>query len=294
MTGKKAGLGRGLDALIPGSEFTPEATPAILSGGIELLPVNDIMPNPRQPRSQVDEEELKELAASIRENGILQPLIVTRAEQTGKYTLIAGERRLLAARQAGLERVPAMLREASEEQRLELALVENVQRADLTPLEAAEAFRQLNDDFGLSHDQIAARVGKSRVAVTNKLRLLNLAPAVREALAKNQISEGHARALLSLPTTQAQAAALQSILKHDLNVRQTEELVRKLSGQRPPSIPKPTPPPEVSALEERLRQRLGTRVNLHPSKKGGTLVIHYYSNEELDALVAKILGKEEL
>ena len=152
----------------------------------------------------------------------------------------------------------------------------------------------MNDDFGLSHDQIAARVGKSRVAVTNKLRLLNLAPAVREALAKNQISEGHARALLSLPTTQAQAAALQSILKHDLNVRQTEELVRKLSGQRPPSIPKLTPPPEVSALEERLRQRLGTRVNLHPSKKGGTLVIHYYSNEELDALVAKILGKEEL
>jgi len=258
----------------------------------QAIPVQAISPNPRQPRTKFYGEELSELADSIRENGIIQPLIVTRAAQPGGYILIAGERRLLAARQAGLETVPALIREATEQQRLELALIENVQRADLTPLEAAEAYRQLADDFNLTHDQIAIRVGKSRVAVTNTLRLLKLPESIQAGLAQGHITEGHARALLSLPTHQAQTAAFQTILKNYLNVRQTEELVRKLSGQKPLTEPHPEPVPEVTALEDRLRQQLGTRVRLNPHKKGGTLVIHYYSAEELDALIEKLLGEQ--
>jgi ParB family chromosome partitioning protein len=282
---RKTGLGRGLDALIPGLD---EAQP---TSGIVHLPANQINRNPRQPRTRFDPEELAELAASIREHGILQPLIVTSNEDG--YTLIAGERRLDAARQAGLERVPVIIREASEQQRLELALIENVQRADLNPLESAEAYRQLAEDFGLSHEEISNRVGKSRTAITNTLRLLKLPQSLQQALIDGAISEGHARALLTLNTPQAQAAALQTILSHDLNVRQTEELVRKMAGQKTPSVYKPQPPPEVSALEERLRAHLGTKVNLNRRKKGGTLVIHFYSDEELDNLVGQILGDSE-
>jgi ParB family chromosome partitioning protein len=255
--------------------------------------VERIAPNPRQPRTNFDPQELAELAASIREHGVIQPLILTYGEQDDQYVLIAGERRLLAARQVGLEVVPAIVREASEQQRLELALIENVQRTDLGPLEAAEAYRQLAEDFGLSHEQISVQVGKSRAAVTNTLRLLKLPPAVQAALSEGRISEGHARALLALPTPQAQSAALQTVLERELNVRQTEELVHRLSGQKPISQLKPEPPPEMVALEERLRERLGTKVSLNRRHKGGTLVIHFYSDEELDALVEQILGREE-
>jgi ParB family chromosome partitioning protein len=290
---KKTGLGRGLDALIPSGDFTPESLPEPSSSGYELLLITAISRNPRQPRSQMDQEELAELAASIRENGILQPLIVTPGDEKGNYTLIAGERRLLAAGIAGLDSVPVIIREASEQKLLELALIENVQRTDLTPLEAAEAYRQLADDFNLSHEQIAQQLGKSRVSITNTLRLLKLPDDVRQSLANGEISEGHARVLLGLPTTQAQSAALQTIIKHELNVRRTEDLVHKLLGQRPPPETKSNPKPDVTYLEERLRQRLGTRVILHPRKKGGTLVIHYYSEEELDALILRILGQTD-
>ena len=290
---KKTGLGRGLDALIPTGDFTPETLGEISSSIYQTLPIADINPNPRQPRSLMDKEELSELAASIQKNGILQPLIVTTSAEPGKYTLIAGERRLLAAGMAGMDTVPVILREASEQHRLELALIENVQRTNLTPLESADAYRQLADDFNLSHEQIAQQLGKSRVAITNTLRLLKLPEDVRQSLASGQISEGHARVLLSLPTPQAQSAALQAIIKHGLNVRRTEDLVHKLLGQRPPSDAKPTQHPDVSYLEERLRQRLGTRVSLHPRKNGGTLVIHYYSEEELDALILRILGQTD-
>ncbi len=290
---KKTGLGRGLDALIPAGEFTPEnqAIPTAPTSGYESLPLTSISRNPRQPRSQIDEQELAELAASIRENGILQPLIVARADEPDRYVLVAGERRLLAAGMAGLDSVPVIIREATEQKRLELALVENVQRADLTPLEAAEAYRQLADDFNLSHEQIAQQLGKSRVAITNTIRLLKLPEDVRAALMKGEITEGHARVLLSLPNEQAQSAVLQAIVKHELNVRRTEDLVHKYLGERPASQAKPSPKPEFTFLEEKLQERLGTRVNLHPHKKGGTLVIHYYSDEELDALVLRILGQ---
>jgi ParB family chromosome partitioning protein len=290
---KKSGLGRGLDALIPSGEFAPESPATVPTSGFENIPIANISRNPRQPRSQMDQEELAELAASIRENGILQPLIITPTDEPDKYILIAGERRLLAAGMAGLDIVPVIVREASDQQQLELALIENVQRADLTPLEAAEAYRQLAEDFNRSHEQIAQQLGKSRVAITNTLRLLKLPDDVRHSLAIGEITEGHARALLGLPNSKAQSAVMQTIIKHELNVRKTEDLVRKFLGERPPSQAKPAPKPDVTFLEERLQERLGTRVSLRPRKKGGTLVIHYYSDEELDALILRILGQNE-
>ncbi|HEB66124.1 MAG TPA: ParB/RepB/Spo0J family partition protein [Chloroflexi bacterium] len=281
MPKKRTGLGKGLDALIPGSDSA--------SRGVRQLPVEAIRPNPRQPRTRFQPEDLEELAASIREHGVIQPLIVTRGPEPGQYTLIAGERRLQAARQAGLKRVPAILREASEQELLELALIENVQRADLNPLETAEAYRQLREDFGLSHEEIARRVGKSRSAVTNTLRLLEAPPSVQQAVLEGDISEGHARALLGLPTPQAQAAALQTVLAKGLTVRQTEDLVRKLKGERPASRRKAEPSPALRDIEARLRARLGTKVSLKHGKKGGTITLHYYSEEELEALLARLL-----
>jgi len=280
---KKSGLGKGLDALLPAEEDR------LIEGGIRQIQTGNIFPNPRQPRASFDKQELEELASSIREHGLIQPLIITTGDSPGSYTLIAGERRLMAAKLIELESVPAIIREASDQDLVELALVENVQRADLGPLETAEAYRQLSEDFGLSHEEIAARVGKNRTTITNTLRLLNLPDDVKQALVSGMISEGHARALLSLPTEEAQSAALKSILKLNLNVRQTEELVRKLVGERPQKKSPAPPSPEIKALEEQLRQHLGTKVSLNKRNKGGTLTIHYYSEEELDTLLEIIL-----
>ena len=280
---QKSGLGRGLGALIPGGEN------AFAENGVMLVSVDLVFPNPRQPRSMMRPEELQDLTASIREHGVLQPLIVTPGDMQGRYILIAGERRLQAARLAGLAAVPVIVRQATDQQRLELAIIENVQRSDLSPLEEAEAYRQLAEDFELSHEDIAARVGKSRVAVTNTLRLLKLPDAVKNALIEGRVSEGHARALLALPTPEAQVAALRTVIALELNVRQTEELVRKLSGEKPLRKPKPAAVPEVAELEERLRASLGTKVTLRSGRKGGTLTIHYYSDEELNALMGRLL-----
>ncbi|MGD0751296.1 MAG: ParB/RepB/Spo0J family partition protein [Anaerolineales bacterium] len=282
---QKSGLGRGLGALIPGGEN------ALAENGVMLVPVDLVLPNPRQPRSMMHPEELQDLTASIREHGVLQPLIVTPGDQQGRYILIAGERRLQAARLAGLAAVPVLVRPATDQQRLELAIIENVQRSDLSALEQAEAYRQLAEDFELSHEEIAARVGKSRVAVTNTLRLLKLPDPVKNALIEGRISEGHARALLALPSPEAQVAALRTLIAHDLNVRQTEELVRKLSGEKPSRKSKPAAVPEVAALEERLRTSLGTKVILRSGRKGGTVTIHYYSDEELNALLDRLLNE---
>jgi ParB family chromosome partitioning protein len=279
---KKHGLGKGLDALIPAGERAASA-----GGGILQLPVDSLRPNPRQPRHQIDPDELKDLTESIRAHGVLQPLLVTA--DGADYVLIAGQRRLQAARLAGLEFVPAILRQASELQQLELALIENLQREDLNPLEAAEGYQRLGEEFHLSHEAIAEQVGKSRAAVSNTLRLLKLAPAARQALAAKRISEGHARALLGLPTAQAQGAALQTVLKRELNVRQTEELVRRLSGQRRASAKSAKRSAEETALEDELRQALGTRVLLRRGGRGGSLIIHFYSDEELNTLVDRLL-----
>jgi ParB family chromosome partitioning protein len=282
---QKSGLGRGLGALIPGGEN------ALAGNGVTLVMVDMVSPNPRQPRSMLNPVELEDLTASIREHGVLQPLIVTPGDMDGRYVLIAGERRLEAARLAGLTSVPVLVRQASDQQRLELAIIENVQRSDLSALEQAEAYRQLAEDFGLSHEDIAARVGKSRVAVTNTLRLLKLPDVIKNALIEGRISEGHARALLALTNPEAQTAALRTVLKQELNVRQTEELVRKLSGEKPSQKPKPATVPEMAELEERLRSSLGTKVILRSGRQGGTVTIHYYSDEELNALMERLLNE---
>jgi len=281
---QKSGLGRGLGALIPGGENFQ------LDNGVMLVPVTKVLPNPRQPRNMMHPEDLEELTASVREHGVLQPLIVTLDQSTGQFILIAGERRLQAARMADLASVPVLVRQATDQQRLELAIIENVQRSDLSALEEAEAYRQLAEDFDLSHEGIAARVGKSRVAVTNTLRLLRLPDSVKNALIEKRISEGHARALLALSTPDAQTAALRTVLAQELNVRQTEGLVRKLTGEKPVHKPRPVVPPDVSELEDRLRSSLGTKVTLRTGRKGGTLTIHYYSDEELDALTGRLLN----
>jgi ParB family chromosome partitioning protein len=280
---QKSGLGRGLGALIPGGDNV------LMENGVMLVPVEMVLPNPRQPRNMMHPEDLEELTGSVREHGVLQPLIVTLGESTDQYILIAGERRLQAARLAGLASVPVLVRQATDQQRLELAIIENVQRADLSALEEAEAYRQLAEDFDLSHEGIASRVGKSRVAVTNTLRLLRLPDSVKNALIEKRISEGHARALLALSTPEAQTAALRTVLAQDLNVRQTEELVRKLSGEKPIRKPKPVVPPDMAELEDRLRSSLGTKVTLRSRRKGGMLTIYYYSYEELDALTGRLL-----
>ena len=247
---RRTGLGKGLEALIPPTESSAPTS------DLTQIPIDQIEPNPRQPRARFDEADMAELAASIQEHGVIQPLILTRGREADKYYLIAGERRWKAARQAGLSTVPAIIKEATEQQRLFWALVENLQRTDLNPLEAAEAYRQLTEDFGLSHAEVATRVGKSRVAVTNTLRLLNLPLVAQQALVKGHIREGHARALLALPTVQGQTAALQTVLTKELSVRQTEQLVHKMAGQKPESPAKPTPVPELVALEDTNMVRL--------------------------------------
>lgn len=288
---KHSGLGKGLDALIP-TGFAPEPPPAgeAVGSGVLTVPVEKIVPNPRQPRSHFDPAALEELALSIRAHGIIQPLLVSRAENGAGYILIAGERRWQASKLAGLAEVPVIVRQTTDLERLELALIENVQRADLNPLEEANAYRQLSEDFRLSHEEIASRVGKSRVAVTNTLRLLKLPEAVQQALVDGFISEGHARALLGLSNPLAQEAALKKVREHDLTVRQTEELVNKLKGEKPAPTPKPAPSPDVRELQERLEASLGTKVNLKTNQKGGgVLSLHYFSNEELDAILARLL-----
>jgi ParB family chromosome partitioning protein len=263
-----------------------------LTSGVVEAPLGNIRPNPRQPRTLIDPGSLEALAASIREHGIIQPLIVSRDESGEGYTLIAGERRWQAARQAGLTTVPVLVRQAGDEQLLELALVENIQRADLNALEEAHAFQHMVEEFGLSHEQIAARVGRSRAAVTNTLRLLKLAPAAQQGLLDGTITEGHARALLGLDSPEAQEAALKVVIAKGLNVRRTEELVRRLGGERLISGPRQAPSPDVLALEERLRVSLGTKVSLRSGSRGkGRLVIHYYSPEELDALLNRLLDE---
>jgi ParB family chromosome partitioning protein len=282
---QRSGLGKGLDALIPGGNL-PSVSSGV--GGVQQVLVDLIQRNPRQPRVHFHPEELADMAASIREHGIIQPLIVT-PKTDGTYTLIAGERRLQAAQKAGLQKVPVITRHATNQELIELALVENVQRADLNPLEEAEAYRQLTEEFRLSHEAVAKRVGKSRVAVTNTLRLLSLADVVKQALVDEKITEGHARALLTLTNQKAQATALQTIIRLSLSVRQTEGLVRKYTGQKLVKAKKVTRSADVNDIVKKLQHSLGTKVALKHGKRGGSVTIYYYSNEELDALLDKLL-----
>ena len=278
----RSGLGKGLDALIPTGQKTTGG-----ESGITHLPVDSIQRNPRQPREKFDLEELENLAASIREHGVIQPIIVSPGKNE-TYTLIAGERRLQAARRAGLKTIPVVVRSATDQQLLELALIENVQRADLNAIEEAEAYQHLANEFKLSHETIAERVGKSRVAVTNTLRLLDASAAVKQALVDGRITEGHARALLALNTARAQETLLNQVLNLDLSVRQTEALARKYTGQKPAHKRRSSTSANVTDVERRLRESLGTKVSLKHGKKGGTVTIYYYSDEDLETLLQKL------
>lgn len=282
---KRSGLGKGLDALIP---ITPEES-EISKSDVSLLSVDLIKPNPHQPRSIFDQKSLEELASSIQEHGIIQPLIITKGKKD-QYTLIAGERRLHAAKIAGLDSVPVILREASSQDMLEIALIENIQREDLNPLETAEAFKQLSEDYKLTHDQIALKVGKNRVTISNTIRLLELSKASKQALADRSISEGHARCLIGL-SAKAQNAALQTIISKGLNVRQTEELVKKYKGQKITKEPRLELPPEILDIENQLRDSLQTRVKLTYGKKGGSISMRFSDDEELNRLIDQITKK---
>ena len=301
MTTPPRGLGRGLGALIPSSG--PVATPASPEGvapGVLEVSVSDISPNPRQPRTVIDAGALAELAASIREHGLIQPLIVTRALPTDRvpYQLIAGERRWRAAQMAGLTAVPVVIKEATPQQSLELALVENIQRADLNPLEEAEAFQALISDFGLSQQEVADRVGKSRVAVANVVRLLRLPEKVKNLLAQGALTEGHARALLGLEDDEQVTRAAEQVVARGLNVRETEELVRRLLAAHvtpgPKEAPKDDDPDALHTrrLEDAFRRSLGTKVALTRGRRGGKLVIAFFSDEELQTIYDRIVGED--
>jgi len=277
----RTGLGKGLDALIPGGSQI-----ATSPSGVTQVAVDLIQRNPRQPREKFDLEELENLATSIREHGVIQPLIVAPGKN-GVYVLIAGERRLQASRKAGLKTVPVVIRHATDQQLLELAIIENVQRADLNAIEEAEAYQHMAREFKMSHETIASRVGKSRVAVTNTLRLLDASAAVKQALVDGQISEGHARAMLSL-SAKAQEELLKKIISLDFSVRTTEMLAKKYSGQKPVTKKRIASSADVNDIEKRLRSSLGTKVAFKYSKKGGTVTIYYYSDEELDSLLEKL------
>jgi ParB family transcriptional regulator, chromosome partitioning protein len=287
-TGKQAkGLGRGLAALLPAAPESPRE-----------IDIDLIAPNPSQPRKRIDPGSINELADSVRRHGILQPLLVTRmeAEIGSAYVLVAGHRRLQAARQAGLTRVPVVVRETREVQHLELALVENIQRSDLNPLEEAEAFRRLIDEFGLTQEEVAHRVGRGRVAVANALRLLGLTPAVREALATDAISAGHARAILGVSDDTGQSRVLAQVVDRGLSVRQTEDLVRSLrEAPATKKVRRASPDLELAELQEQLRAALATQVEVHPSRRGGRILIRYYDEEDFREILAVLLrGREGL
>ena len=289
MGSKKPALGRGLNALISQNvQAQPET-------GLMQIPIDRISPNPHQPRQQMDELKLQELAASIREHGLIQPIVVTQIGD--RYQIIAGERRWRASQLAGLTSVPVFIKETTPQQMLELALVENIQRADLNPLEEAEAYAQLMNEFGLTQEVVAQRVGKSRTAIANTLRLLKLPETLKEALAAGKISEGHARTLLSISKPRAQQDALHKIIQRGLNVRQTEALVRQImANQGSPPKTRPALTPHDRDLIERFQAKLGTKVemNRYDSAEGGKLIIHFYSDEELQAIFNAILKDNEV
>ncbi len=289
MSKRKSGLGpRGLGALIPGSDKAETD-----QQGIRMVAVADIAPNPHQPRTVMDDEKLAELSASIAQHGLIQPLIVT--EENGRYLLIAGERRWRASKQAGHTEVPVIVKEATPQSMLELALIENIQRADLNVLEEAVAYQQLMAEFGLTQANVAERVGKARSTVANLVRILELPQPVQQAILDGHISGRHARELLRLPNAEQQIMAANQIVKLGLSARQTVVLVDNLLAEKKPKPQAKTPKlsPELADLAKQFEQTLGTRVSIEPSpKKGeGKVVIYYYSDEELDAIYQTVVEK---
>jgi len=276
---ERRALGRGLGALLPGPEIP----------GIQEVPLDAIAASPHQPRRRFEQADLEELAASIREQGVISPLILRRGRDG--YELVAGERRLRAARLAGLKTVPAIVRDLADAEALELALVENLQREDLNAVEEAEAYRRLTEDFGLSQEDVAQRVGKDRSTISNALRLLRLPARILEDLAAGSLTEGHARALLALGRAADQIRVRDQIVRAGLSVRGAEALVRR-QKERGPEAPdrrrRTGTDHNLAALEDRLREALGTKVRIRRRGKGGAVEIEFYSNEDLDRILSAL------
>ncbi|MEW6269051.1 MAG: ParB/RepB/Spo0J family partition protein [Thermodesulfobacteriota bacterium] len=285
-------LGKGIGALIPGA---PPRRPAAAAppaevhpprGVIQELALDAIAINPRQPRSRFDEQAIADLATSIRDRGVLQPILV-RSGDDGRYELIAGERRLRAARLAGLERIPALVKEANDGESLVLAIIENVQRADLTALEEARAYQALMDEFALTQEEVARRVGKSRPAIANTLRLLQLPEDTQRELEEGRITAGHARALLAVESTAARTALTHEIVNRGLSVRDAEKAVARARMR-----PAHAADPDVRRLESDLSHALGTKVTIRAGKGGaGTIEIAYFSDDDLARVAAQLTGR---
>jgi len=279
-------LGRGLEALIPTTSATevlePSATGARNGSAVREVSISDIGPNPFQPRTRFDDEGLKELADSIRSTGVLQPVLL-RPDGDG-FLLVAGERRLKAARLAGLERIPAIVREVSESEMMELALIENIQREDLNPIDEANAYQALIAKVGLTHDQISERVGKQRSSITNAIRLLGLPPEVREMVSRGTLSAGHARALLAFEAGGEQLVAARYVCAKGFSVRRTESFVRR-KLRRQHSRPRVARTDGTSEWATKLEQSFATRVTINPGPKGGTVVFEYYGQDDLERLL---------
>lgn len=278
----KRGLGRGLSALIPETNLEQGDKP----GEIRL---DEIVPNPYQPRRLFDQEKLDELAESIRKHGVLQPIVVRKAGE--RYEIVVGERRYRAARQAGLESIPAVVREYDDRDMMQIALVENLQREDLNPIEEAEGYRRLMSEFGLTQEELGAVLGKSRSAVANTLRLLKLDPFVQESVSRGTLSMGHARALLALESPADQIRVCRKVVEEGLSVRQTEELVKRLltPAQRVKHSKETARDPNIVEIEDRLKRSLGTQVRIKPGQRRSVIEIEYYSSDDLERILERVL-----
>ncbi|MFA4043569.1 MAG: hypothetical protein HZRFUVUK_000341 [Candidatus Fervidibacterota bacterium] len=287
---RKRGLGRGLDALIPPAGGEAWEAGAGVGGNIVEIEVDRIKPNPFQPRHKMDQKALQELADSIRVHGILQPVVVRQVEDG--YQLVTGERRWRAAMLAGLKKLPAVIRQCDDQEMIEFALIENLQREDINPIEEAEAYFQLARRFGMTQEEIAARVGKSRAAVANTMRLLQLPEPIKEAIRNGELSEGHGRALLALDDEQKMLHAFSLVQRHNLSVRQTEELVQRLKAREQRAQKKKRElDPNLLSLQEEMQRQLQMRVRIKPGRKGGTIEIRYLTDEDLQRFVDLILGE---
>lgn len=296
------GLGRGLASLIPPKNkiskpqdnfnyfgvktADPKNSLLLLTERkkVEEVEISKIVSNPHQPRKDFNEEKLKELSESIKKNGIIQPIIVTR--RGNQLEIIAGERRLKAAKLAGFSKVPVIIREADEQQKLEWAIIENIQRHDLNPMEEADSYLKLSKEFGLSQEEVAQKVSKSRSVVANKLRLLQLPSEIQRALIEEKITEGHAKAILAITDTEKQHALFEMIIKNNLTVRQAEGKTREISVKKHKRLINVDP--EIKAVEDRITETLGTKVKLQKTGQGGKIIIEFYSQEELNSLIEKI------
>lgn len=282
-------LGKGINALIPNFEMEDAPGPG-KAGMVELL-IDEISPGATQPRKDFNDQKLQELEQSIRENGVIQPIVVQKRENG--YEIICGERRWRASKKAGLKKIPVVIREASNTESLQLALIENIHRQDLNPIEEAEAYKRLSQEFGLTQDLIARRVGKNRATIANYLRLLKLSRGFQEDLILGRLTMGHARAMLALKTEQEMEEVRREVLNRNMNVRQLEFHIQKKNSSKTGPRPKPSIAPKdifIKDLEKELQRHLGTKVAITPAKKGGKLVVLYYSIDDLNRIRDMIIN----